>query len=339
MIFFWLLLSIAKYAGLYGMFLLILLLPAYLRYLLDILDARANGRQPEAPTADMFSLVDSAWTLFPAVPIALLLWFSYFIAPFAAGSGAARVLLAHLPAIAFVLIMPAFLTVLTMTHSPAASLNPLTIVTVIRRNLPGYLFIPLLTALVSVGLFGLKHAGVPPWLMDLGESYRLFLFCSLTGAVMYKSAMYLQVDIPDSVEPEVAELDRKLLAERKTVASHAYGFISRGNRDGGLMHVQQSIDQEADVDGAYQWYFDEMLRWGSSDAVLYFAQSYLGRLLRLEQEAAAIRLLTRCLYRDSRFRPLEQDRRMVAELLRKNRRSDLLAELQSQASLFIDSSS
>jgi hypothetical protein len=40
-------------------------------------------------------------------------------------------------------------------------------------------------------------------------------------------------------------------------------------------------------------------------------------------------LLTRCLYRDSRFRPLEQDRRMVAELLRKNRRSDLLAELQS----------
>jgi hypothetical protein len=56
MIFFWLLLSIAKYAGLYGMFLRILLLPAYLRYLLDILDARANGRQPEAPTADMFSL-------------------------------------------------------------------------------------------------------------------------------------------------------------------------------------------------------------------------------------------------------------------------------------------
>jgi hypothetical protein len=334
-----LLLSIAKYAGLYGMFLLILLLPAYLRYLLDILDARANGRQPEAPTADMFSLVDSAWTLFPAVPIALLLGFSYFIAPYAAGSGAARELLAHLPAIAFVLIMPAFLTVLTMTHSPAACLNPLTIVTVIRRNLPGYLFIPLLTSLVSVGLFGLKHAGVPPWLMDLGESYRLFLFCSLTGAVMYKSAMYLQVDIPDSVEPEDAELDRKLLAERKTVASHAYGFISRGNRDGGLMHVQQSIDQEADVDGAYQWYFDEMLRWGSSDAVLYFAQSYLGRLLRLEQEAAAIRLLTRCLYRDSRFRPLEQDRRMVAELLRKNRRSDLLAELQSQASLFIDSSS
>jgi hypothetical protein len=214
-----------------------------------------------------------------------------------------------------------------MTHSPVASLNPLTILAVIRRSMPAYLLIPLAMALVALCLYGLRSIGLPEFFMDLGKSYGLFLFCSLTGAVMYRSGLYREIDIPDPIEPDAVAQDAKQLAERKAVATHAYGFVSRGNRDGGLKHIQQRIDEEADVDGAYQWFFDEMLRWQSSDAVLYFAQSYLSRLLRLDQDAAAIRLLTRCLHRNPRFRPRDGDLPRTLELLQKHRRADLIAHL------------
>jgi hypothetical protein len=183
-------------------------------------------------------------------------------------------------------------------------------------------------ALVSLCLYGLRSLGLPEFFMDFGKSYGLFLFCSLTGAVMFKSGLYREVDIPDAIEPDATALDAKQIAERKTVATHAYGFVSRGNRDGGLKHIQRGIDDEADVDGAYEWYFNEMLRWQSTDAVLYFAQPYLSRLLRLDEDAAAIRLLTRCLHRNPRFRPLDGDLPRTLELLQKHRRADLIAQLQ-----------
>ena len=327
MIFFWLLLGFAQYAGLLGLFLLIMVLPAYLRYLTSILDDRAHGRRLEPPTVEMFNLVDGAWTLFPAVPVALLIWIHRAVSPVESGDGAMATLVAATPGIVFAVLMPAFMAVLCMTHSPLASLNPLTLLSVIRRSMPAYLLIPLAMAVVALGLAGLQTLGVPAFFMDLGTSYGLFLFCSLTGAVMFRSGLHHDIDIPDPVEADAATLEAKQLAERIAVATHAYGFVSRGNRDGGLRHILQRIDEEADVDGAYQWFFDEMLRWQSTDAVLYFAQAYLSRLLRLDQDAAAIRLLTRCLHRNPRFRPLDQDRPLVLDLLQRHRRQDLADQL------------
>jgi hypothetical protein len=329
MIFFWVLLGFAKFAGLFGLFLLFLAAPAYLRYLVTILEDRAHGREPEPPTVEMFNLADSAWTLFPAVPIALLIWANHVVSSLDTEPGALATMLVLLPDLVFLLLMPAFLAVLGLTHSPIASLNPLTIASVIRRSMPLYLVVPLTLLPVSLGLDVLQSTGLPSFLLDLGTSYRLFLFCSLTGLVMFRSELYLEVDIPDSKEPDVAEVDAKLLAARKAVATHAYGFVSRGNRDGGLKHIQLRIDEEADVDGAYQWFFDEMSRWQSNDAVLYFAQAYLSRLLRLDQDAVAIRVLMRCLHRNPAFRPLEQDRQLLVEILQKHRRSDLITSLQS----------
>ncbi|MEQ9563345.1 MAG: hypothetical protein RLN69_12560 [Woeseiaceae bacterium] len=328
MLFFWIVLGFAKFAGLFGLFLLFLAAPAYLRYLVTVLDDRAHGRGPEPPTVEMFNLTDNAWTLFPAIPIALLIWANFAVSSLALEPGALATTLALLPELVFLLLMPAFLAVLSMTHSPVASLNPLTIAAVIRRSMPLYLLVPLALLPVALVLDALRNAGVPSFLLDLGASYSLFLFCSLTGFVLFRSGLYLEVDIPDPIEPDREAVDAKLLAARKDVATHAYGFVSRGNRDGGLRHIQQRIDEEADVDGAYQWFFEEMLRWQSNDAVLYFAQTYLSRLLRIDQDAAAIRVLMRCLHRNPAFRPLEQDRQLLIDMLQKRGRSDLVTMLQ-----------
>ena len=49
MIFFWLLFGLAQNAGLLGIVLMIILMPAYLRYLLYLLEARANNRSAPVP--------------------------------------------------------------------------------------------------------------------------------------------------------------------------------------------------------------------------------------------------------------------------------------------------
>jgi hypothetical protein len=327
LLFFWALLVIVDMAGLLGLFLLTVSLPAYMRYLLAILEARAHGRQPEPPSLEMFSLVDSLWTLFPLVPVAAIAWFAFFlpgVVPVEYG-----ILIATFPVFAFVLLAPASLTILIMTRSPLASLNPLLVGRVIGRSMPGYLLVPLAMLALAMGLYGLSVAGSPTPLLYLGGSYLLFLSCSLTGSVMHRNAMQLEVDIPDAVAIDQSSLDRKLQGDRLAIANHAYGFVSRGNRAGGLKHIRDRIAAEADPDDAWQWFFDEMMRWESTDAVLFFAQPYLSRLLRLEQDAATLRVLTRCLHRNPRFRPLEQDRELLIQLLKKQHRQDLLAQLES----------
>ena len=49
MVFYWLLFGLAQIAGLFGIALLFLTTPAYLRYLLYLLEARANGRPAPVP--------------------------------------------------------------------------------------------------------------------------------------------------------------------------------------------------------------------------------------------------------------------------------------------------
>ncbi len=327
-LFFAVLLVIAVQASLLGLFLLLVSAPAYVRYLLAILDARAHGRQPEPPTLEMFSLVDSVWTLFPLVPVTALVWFEYLVFN-AVWTAEHRILIAALPVLAFLLLLPASLTILTMTRSPLASINPMLVARVIGRSMPGYLLIQLVMLVLCAFLYFLLIAGAPSLLLDLVGSYELFLLCSLTGAVMHRNGMQLEVDILDDTGIDQPSQNRKMQGKRQAVAGHAYGFISRGNRDGGLKHILDRIDAEEDVDDAWHWFFDEMSRWQSSDAVLYLAQPYLSRLLRLDQDAAALRVLTRCLHRNPRFRPLEQDRELLFELLKKRHRQDLLAQLKS----------
>ncbi|HSD69854.1 MAG TPA: hypothetical protein VLB07_09880 [Woeseiaceae bacterium] len=321
------LLLLANRAGLLGMFLLLIAAPAFARYLLAILDARTHGRQPEPPSLEMFSLVDSLWTLFPLVPVAAVVWLEILLSG-EPGTGNTRAMIAASPMLAFVVLMPASLTILTMTRSPLASINPLLIGRVMARSAPAYLLIPLAMIAVSAALHGLSLAGLPAALLDLGVAYQLFLLCSLTGAVMHRAGIEVEVDIPDARAIDQPAQERKLLEERQAVANHAYGFISRGNRDGGLKHIRDGIDAETDVDDAWRWYFEEMSRWESNDAVLFFAQAYLGRLLRLCQEAEALRVVTRCLHRNPRFRPWDEDRELLSSLLKRRNRQDLLAQLE-----------
>jgi hypothetical protein len=165
--------------------------------------------------------------------------------------------------------------------------------------------------------------GVPLFLIDLGTSYQIVLLFSMTGAVLHTKDVAMQVTIEDPLEPTADDIARDLDNERRKVANHAYGFVSRGNREGGFAHVRQWLEKEADLAEAYRWFFHEMLTWENKDPALFFAQEYLGGLLESEMENEALKLISRCLHENPRWRPLPENRDEVHELAARHGRQDL----------------
>ena len=139
----------------------------------------------------------------------------------------------------------------------------------------------------------------------------------------------MEVDIQTPAETDETELAEDLDDERRKVANHAYGFISRGNREGGFAHIRQWIDKEAARDEAYQWFFLEMLKWESREPALFFAQDYLGQLLRWGMDNEALKLIARCLHENPRWKPALADRNDVTELASRLGRNDLIRLLSN----------
>ena len=69
---FMLLVRLALAAGLLGIWLAVIVVPAFFRYLTMIAEARARGREAEPPGIEFFTLGGGLWTLFPVIPILIM---------------------------------------------------------------------------------------------------------------------------------------------------------------------------------------------------------------------------------------------------------------------------
>ena len=323
MIFFWMLFALVQRAGLIGLWLLIILTPAYVRYLLYLLEARANGRSPPVPDIGMFNPVGNLWSLTPLILLSMLIWADILFAD------SDLAWLGILLGIAIFLITPATLAILAVTHSPSESLNPPAVLRMIRVCGVGYFLVPTVIVLVSVMFVLFEFLGLPPFFTKLGSSYQIVLLFTLTGAVLHANDVAVQVDIDPPIEKSDDEISGDLEKERQKVASHAYGFVSRNNRTGGLAHINQWIDRESDTDAARAWFFQEMLTWENNAAALFFAQDYLHQLLHREQEVTALKLAARCLHEDPRWKPQLEDRELFLEVAEQHGREDLIRQVKS----------
>lgn len=323
MIFFWLLFGLAQNAGLFGIALFFLVVPAYLRYLLYLLEARANGKGAPVPEITMFNPADNFWSLTPLIIIAVGTWAAILL------TSNFSLFAAMLAGTVLLVILPASMAVLAVTHSPVESLNPAAIGRMMRVCGTAYFLIPLVQ-IALVWLFSFLYmADVSLIWIDLGTSYQILLLFTTTGAVLHANNVAVQVDIPASAEQTADELAEDLDHERQKIANHAYGFISRGNRDGGFAHIRQWLEKEVERDDAYQWFFLEMLKWETTEPALFFAQEYLGQLLRWKMDNEALKLISRCLHENARWRPRQQDRAEVHELAARHGRKDLITQMKN----------
>ena len=317
MLFFYALFWLSERAGLVGIGLLIIAVPAYLRYLVQLIEDRAHGRPAPVASIETFSLWSDPWALATLVHVAAIIAaitvLEYVDVP------AADVILA----VAAALVLPAAFAVLAVTHSPLQSLNPLAIARMLRACGPIYLVVPATLLAVSVLLIALERLGWPDWLANLGTLYVCLLTFSLTGAVLHLRGIIFEVGLEVNDNDDVKTAPEDLEKQRQNVANHAYGFISRGNREGGLAHIRDWLQKEADASAAAQWYFNEMIRWEQQDAALIFGRDCLSHFLHHGEERRALKLISACLHADGRWKPLPDDRPAVMELAEKYSRDDL----------------
>lgn len=296
---FLLLMLLASAAGLLGIWLAIAVIPAYLRYLTMIAEARARERDASPPGIEYFTLVGNAWTLFPVIPVVVL---GVLVVETMQALGAAAALIVALLGAP---ILPAIIGVLVITHSPIQSVDPRAIIRFIRGCGASYAYAPLAAVLVVAVPMMLDF--LPVWAQSLLEVYLLAAFFAVVGAVIRGAGLIDDVDLPDDTEPDPDEALAAEASDRTRILNHAYGFVSRGNRDGGLEHIYASLRTDPHPDAAWRWYLEQMLRWEDAYPGLLLAQQYLGRLLEHGDQVGAVKLMLRCSHVDASFRPLTAD--------------------------------
>ena len=308
--------------GVVGAIVALGLLAAMFRYGMSVLEARANGRQPAVADIDMFSFFANLWSLFPVVLLFPASWLGVYVDT-EFGAPAAIVLIG-----VFVTLFPASIAILAITHSPLESINPAAVTRMIRSCGHSYpvVIVVLLGAYIALNL--LSSLGVPMIIDVLFDMYTIFLLFTLTGAMAANAGVAADVDIGIPHEPSDSADRSATTADREKVASHAYGFISRGNREGGFKHIRESIRSDPDPDEAMGWFFNAMMKWESTDSALFFAQECFSHYLHHDLDAEALKLIATCTHANSRWRPKAEDRQHAIELAERYGRDDLLRSLR-----------
>jgi hypothetical protein len=317
---FYLLFGLIVVANLLGIWLAVMVIPAFFRYLVMIAQARARGVDAEPPGIEFFSLAGNVWTLFPAIPIATYIWLGWYLHT---TYGPAEVAALGL----FIAVMlPAMMAVLVITHSPLQSLNPVALYKVIRETGQSYGYAPL--TLILIFILPQLTGWLPSWLQVFVGMYSVAAFYAITGAVTRHRNLIDDVYIPEPLEPDVDMQAAVLLTDRTGILNHAYGFVSRGNREGGLSHVYDWLEIDPDPDAAWAWFFEAMLKWELNRNALFFGQRYLSWLLAHDDQFRANKVILRCRMIDESFRPLPEDMPAAIEAAERGGNQELLASLK-----------
>ena len=316
---------LAHAAGILGLWLAFIIVPAIFRYGVYILESRAHGRNVEAAGIEVFNIADNFWGIFPMILLGAFAGLEFYLA-YNVSATAAEWLL-----VVFFIVYPASMAVLVITRSPVDSVNPAILLRMIRTCGVNYVSIPLVLTIVMIALLVLVRNLLPGFSVHYLGVYLFYLLFTVTGAVVHESGATAEVDIEPPLARSAADIAADVMAARQRVINHAYGFISRGNREGGFMHVRQSIAADPDPDGAVAWYFNEMMKWEMKQAALFFGQECLAHFLHHEQDAPALKVMSRCLYEDPQWKPRPDDRDAVFELARRHGRDDLVRSLGHSA--------
>lgn len=280
----------------------VFVLPALCLYLMFLLEARSKGKAPEPPAVEHLHWYGSGWNL---VQVLYYVALSYALNRFITADASAGIV-----AIVFLVAgtLPASLSILAITRSPLESVHPATIAKLIGRCGWSYWIAPLFVLLSAKIIWVLFISSLPGWLADLVALYLVFAFYALTGAIMQPQRLHEEIDIHEPLGPDEAAITAELQALRTNVLDHAYGFISRGNREGGFRHIHDWIADDPEPGTAWQWYFDNMMRWRDRTPALFFGQQYVSRLLHDGDFGAAAKVILRCRYENEAFQPLAEDR-------------------------------
>jgi len=279
---------------------LVVVVPALIGYALRVLEAVAmQSRSLPQPEAGMLLPGGGQRRVLPLVPAGLVVATFITLAPRWPGAAWPAAFL-----VAFALL-PWHVMLFAMTGSRARSLDPRAMVRLAVRLWPDWLWLLPAGAAVAATIAAVAAL---PGVLGIGLSvYWVLALAVLCGRLLARFDVFAETDIGPPVLPAAAEADARLERRRAQALDHAYGLVSRGNRDGGFRYLRQHAGGEADPLGAELRFMEAMWRWDLGEAPLFYAQLLIGRLLDAGADVPAMKVTLRALDANPRFRPLPGD--------------------------------
>jgi hypothetical protein len=303
-----------------GVLILILSLPPLFRYQSFIVEAYANGKVPGAFDAEYFNWVGTGWTMFPLV-LAVILGYAGFRASGVWGATGMWAVI-----IASSAIIPASLAVLAITHSALQAMNPVALFRVFEQA--GTPFIVAPAYVLSLTWLTLASGSLPLWAIVFAGVFVMFSVASLTGTLIAPFKLVDNVYIPEALEPGESRSAGELQKLRESVLAHAYGFISRNNREGGFRHLFRAIEEDPDPAAAWDWYLKSMFLWENKVHALFFAQHYIRDALAHNEDVRAVKVALRCYRENEQFRPLRENVPALVEVAERTGNAELAEVLK-----------
>jgi len=318
-------LTLAQYAGLFGLPIDLMLLSWLFNYSYIALEAIANGaHEPPVLAIEMLNPVNEARPVFQlllVIAVSLLLGMLAFVDLALAGALGILALIA----------LPASVGTLAVASSVWQAVHPEVLWHIARTLGRTYVAI-VATALGYVALiyWSVRFEVLPLWpLMALAIFAWLSVF-ALIGGSMYEHREMLGHDAMDSPEVRAARRQYELDRARARFLDHVHAQARGGNLVGAWDSIERELAAQNHDFEYYDWLFDRLSEREDARLARRLAQDYLANALSRDNARATL-IAQRALRADPSFRPRSGAQCLrLAELLR------LSGDRQSAAKLLSD---
>ncbi len=288
---FTLLLALAGAAGILGIWLGLLVLVAFIKFLVDALRARALGLRLAVPGIDAFNPADQPWKLAVALAAVVLLALAQL-----AGRNLGAIV-GGAVGLAGLTLFPALAAAIAIEQRPLAALQPGLLRGLLQRLGRDYLWIPCGLLLGSVAAEVIAALAGPSLLVSAVNNLTLVLAFTLTGAVLYEHRDDIGLAVQRAPEIAAERERRRGERDRRSFLDRAYASFSRGNTAAGVAELKSLLSAENDSAAAYDWLYTALDEWSDKRPLQLFAPRYLERLLRDGRDGEALTVAAESLRR------------------------------------------
>lgn len=294
-----LLVSLALSAGLFGLWLLLLLAVALSAYAFRLLDGTAEGRrEPPVMGVEHFNPVTERRPLW----LLLACWLGYLshegVSAFAPGWAAT------LWAWLLATLLPAAIGILGLrTDQPAWILYPIALLRTAREMGPHYLMCLAALALGVVLYRYTEDANLIRPVAVFVQLYALFVVFSIVGGTLYNRRVELGTATVDSPEQRDARRDREEQRALNSFEDEIYRLTRAGELQRAYDAIGQRLAGADDRLGLQRMILEALLRWEDKRLALRVARDLVSELIAARQSGAALEITGRCLQCDPAFRP------------------------------------
>lgn len=301
------LLSVATYAGLFGIWLGVLLLISLGRYCYAILRAAAQGRiRFPAVTIESFNPVGDINVLGHLLLFSGLTFLSASWQP-------GGLIIAFIAAIAF----PASAAMMGLTGNLLSALNPrhwITVATAIGRE---YVLLVLVCAALGYGvifLFKLVVPQLPVLSTALGlsvEVWALLVSFSLIGSVIrtHRRSFEIPGELLPVEDQQIAIRDKQWRED----LDRAYASIRSDLIESGYATLHRLINDNEDSLDINHWLIENLFEWEEKKYAIEVAEKLIPRLISGNKTMDALKLYQRCRHYDDGFALPQEVAALLAE--------------------------